>query len=238
MWWFLFLGTDLIPATEVSLLSVVYLVLECDSASFLVGNLSHLFGPDSGPSLSRQVISSSLLLSKVARSFKRWLKAYFYLGKGGRNWGGRACESGIPSRCSVEMNGDWNPNPWALPCQSVCVCVCVCVHVCVYVFVLSHSVVSDSLQPHALYPSSIHGIFQAKYWSGLPFPPLGDLPGPGLEPESPVSPALAGRFFTPAPLGKPTSMSDFPTIPRCLRTPTRQRTFLLGKLCCNVSGQR
>ena len=162
MWWFLFLGPDLIPATEISLLSVVYLVLECDSASFLVGNLSHLFGPDSGPSLSCQVISSSLLLSKVARSFKCWLKAYLYLGKGGRNWGGRACESGIPSQCSVEMNGDWNPNPWALPCQSVCVCVCVCVCVHVCVFVLSHSVVSDSLQPHALYPSSIHGIFQAK----------------------------------------------------------------------------
>ena len=33
------------------------------------------------------------------------------------------------------------------------------------------------------------------YWSGLPFPPPGDLPTPGIEPESPVSPALAGRFF-------------------------------------------
>ena len=40
-------------------------------------------------------------------------------------------------------------------------------------------------------------------WSGLPFPPPGDLPDPGIEPTSLVSPALAGRFFTPGPPGKP-----------------------------------
>ena len=33
------------------------------------------------------------------------------------------------------------------------------------------------------------------YWSGLLFPPLGDLPYPGIKPESPVAPALAGGFF-------------------------------------------
>ena len=31
---------------------------------------------------------------------------------------------------------------------------------------------------------------------GLPFPPPGDLPDPGIEPLSLTSPALAGRFFT------------------------------------------
>ena len=30
--------------------------------------------------------------------------------------------------------------------------------------------------------SSVHGIFQKEYWSGLPFPPAGDLPYPGIEP--------------------------------------------------------
>ena len=35
------------------------------------------------------------------------------------------------------------------------------------------------------------------YWSGLPFPPPGDLPNPGTESASPMSPALAGRFFLP-----------------------------------------
>ena len=29
--------------------------------------------------------------------------------------------------------------------------------------------------------SSVHGILQAKYWSGLPCPPPGDLPDPGIE---------------------------------------------------------
>ena len=37
------------------------------------------------------------------------------------------------------------------------------------------------------------GFSRQEYWSGLPFPPPGDLPDPGIEP---VSPALAGRFST------------------------------------------
>ena len=39
-----------------------------------------------------------------------------------------------------------------------------------------------------------------EYWTGLPCPPPGDLPDTGIEP---VSPALAGRFFTTEPHGKP-----------------------------------
>ena len=35
-----------------------------------------------------------------------------------------------------------------------------------------------------------------EYWSGFPCPPPGDLPDPGIEPRSLMSPALAGRFFT------------------------------------------
>ena len=38
------------------------------------------------------------------------------------------------------------------------------------------------------------------HWSGLPFPPPGDLPDPGIEP---MSPALAGGFFATEPSGKP-----------------------------------
>ena len=41
--------------------------------------------------------------------------------------------------------------------------------------------------------SSVHGVSQAEYWSGLPCPPPRDLPDPGIKP---ASPALAGRFFT------------------------------------------
>ena len=35
-----------------------------------------------------------------------------------------------------------------------------------------------------------------EYWSGLPFPPPGELPNPGIEATSTVSPVLAGEFFT------------------------------------------
>ena len=40
------------------------------------------------------------------------------------------------------------------------------------------------------------GFSRQEYWSALPFPPPGDLPDPGIIPVSPMSPALAGRFFT------------------------------------------
>ena len=48
-------------------------------------------------------------------------------------------------------------------------------------------------------PLSVKFLSQ-EYWSGLPFPSPGDLPNLGMEP---VSPPLAGRFFTTEPLGKP-----------------------------------
>ena len=53
--------------------------------------------------------------------------------------------------------------------------------------------------------SSIHGISQQEYWGGLPFPPPGDLPDPGIKHTSPVSSAWAGRFFTIEPPGKPSN---------------------------------
>ena len=47
------------------------------------------------------------------------------------------------------------------------------------------------------------GFSGQEYWSGLPFPPLGDLPHPGINPTFPASPALAGGFFTTEPPDKP-----------------------------------
>ena len=47
------------------------------------------------------------------------------------------------------------------------------------------------------------GFSRQEYWRGLPFPSPGGLPNPGTEPETPVSPALAGGFFTTEPQGKP-----------------------------------
>ena len=69
--------------------------------------------------------------------------------------------------------------------------------------VLSCSVVSDSLQPHGLYPAK-HlcpwGFFRQEYWSGWPCLPPGDLPNPGIEPRSP---ALQVDSLPSEPSGKP-----------------------------------
>ena len=43
------------------------------------------------------------------------------------------------------------------------------------------------------------GFSRLEYWSGLPFPPPGDLPNSEIEPKSPV---LAGRFFTTSAIWK------------------------------------
>ena len=39
------------------------------------------------------------------------------------------------------------------------------------------------------------GFTRQEYWSRLPFPPPGDLPGAGIEPASLASPTLAGRLY-------------------------------------------
>ena len=46
--------------------------------------------------------------------------------------------------------------------------------------------------------SSVHGISQQGYWSGLPFPSPVDLPDPGTELASPVLPR---GFFNTEPVG-------------------------------------
>ena len=40
------------------------------------------------------------------------------------------------------------------------------------------------------------GFSRQEYWGGLPCPPPVELPDPGIEPMSLMSPALAGRFLT------------------------------------------
>ena len=40
------------------------------------------------------------------------------------------------------------------------------------------------------------GYCRQEYWSGLPCPPPGDLPDPGIKPMSLTSLVLAGEFFT------------------------------------------
>ena len=47
------------------------------------------------------------------------------------------------------------------------------------------------------------GFSRQEYWSGLPFPPPGDLPNPGIELATLEVPALEGKFFTTEPPGNP-----------------------------------
>ena len=68
---------------------------------------------------------------------------------------------------------------------------------------LSHLVVSNTFAtPWTVARQALLsiGFPRQEYWSGLPFPPLGNLPNPGIEP---TSSALAGGFFTTEPPGKP-----------------------------------
>ena len=52
--------------------------------------------------------------------------------------------------------------------------------------------------------SSVHGFFsRQEYWSRLPCLPPGDLSNPGIEPSSPVSPALQEDFLPTELPGKP-----------------------------------
>ena len=80
-----------------------------------------------------------------------------------------------------------------------------CVLATVYITFTSYvpakltSVVSDSLRPCgfvACQPPLSLSFSKQEYWSGFSFSSPGDLPYPGIEPESPASPALAGGFFT------------------------------------------
>ena len=58
------------------------------------------------------------------------------------------------------------------------------------------------------------GFSRQEYWSGLPCPPPGDLPYPGIEP---MSPALADRFFTASTTWKAWNRRDRTIIPSVWR---------------------
>ena len=64
----------------------------------------------------------------------------------------------------------------------------VCVLSCVWLFVTPWTVAHQA-PPSMEFP-------RQEYWSGLPFPSLGESSQPRVRTMSPVSPALAGRFFT------------------------------------------
>ena len=57
--------------------------------------------------------------------------------------------------------------------------------------------------------SSVHGILQASILQWAAISSSGDFPNPGIKPESPVSPALAGRFLTAESPGKSHTTQQF-----------------------------
>ena len=71
-------------------------------------------------------------------------------------------------------------------------CCCCCSHQ-----VMSNAFATPWTVAHQA--SLFMGFSRQEYWIGLPFPPPGDLPHPGVEPRSP---ALADGFFTAEPPGK------------------------------------
>ena len=66
-----------------------------------------------------------------------------------------------------------------------------------------------TLRLYGLPGSSVHGFLQARILEGIAMPSPENLPDPGIEPTSLMSPALAGRFFTTRAPGKSTFKYSF-----------------------------
>ena len=76
---------------------------------------------------------------------------------------------------------------------------CLMIFISIHVFMLSpfsHVRLFATLWTIALQASLSMGFSRQEYWSGLPCPPAGDLPDPGVKLTSLVSHLLASKFFT------------------------------------------
>ena len=76
-------------------------------------------------------------------------------------------------------------------------------HACMHVYMLCCVWLFATPWTVAHQPPLSMGFPRQEYWSGLPFPSTRDLPNPGIEPTSLVSPAMADGLFTTEPPGKP-----------------------------------
>ena len=90
------------------------------------------------------------------------------------------------------VSGDFPHSNLKGSLHSLCVRACVRACMCVCVFATSPGKNTGNI---------LQAILQAKfsrqeYWSGLPSPPPGHLPDPGIKALSPGYPALSGGFFT------------------------------------------
>ena len=70
---------------------------------------------------------------------------------------------------------------------NIFICICVCIsYVFIYMCLVAQScpTLCDSMDCSRLFP--LWGFFRQVYWSGLPYPPPGDPPNPGIESRSPT----------------------------------------------------
>ena len=85
-------------------------------------------------------------------------------------------------------------------------CASICLS-CRYLVVSDFFVTPSTVACQVLLPTEFPW---QEYWSGLPFPSPGDTPDPRIEA---MSPALAGRFLTTEPRGKPHLFESLLSIP-------------------------
>ena len=108
---------------------------------------------------------------------------------------------------------------------------------------VSHSAMSDSVITWtvACQAPLAMGFSRQEYWSGLPCPPPGDLPDPGIEPRSV---ALQADSLPSEPPGKPWKQrlgAKFPICPQVSPLNPRAGGFPAGaavtpRLCCDSPG--
>ena len=98
--------------------------------------------------------------------------------------------------------------------------------------------VSCSLPPYGLCSlpgSSVHGIFQAKILQWV-IMPLSRGSQPRDQPRSPLSPAVAGRFFTTEPPGKMALLHSPAICPRHFPNTRTNSAFLPFVFCQDIKG--
>ena len=129
----------------------------------------------SPPGSSLHLILHASILEWVGISFSRYLS-----------------HPGVKPTSPALAGGFFTTEPPGKHSVRMCVCVCVCVCACARVHMLSHVWLFPTPIDCSPPGSSVLGTFQEYF----PFPSPRNLPDPGIEPASLMSPTLVGGFFT------------------------------------------
>ena len=100
-------------------------------------------------------------------------------------------------------------------------------------YVLSHVQLFSTLWTVALQASLSMGFSRQESWSGLPFPPSGDLPDSGIKPPSSVSPVFQQVLYSLSHRGSPLLLKPTCKSPRsCAFWPMRGSAGMLASHLC------